>query len=135
MRSLIALAAIFTFSASVFAAPKGVQVVADEAHRRVDITIDGKPFTSYIWPTSLKKPVLYPLIDDEGVTVTRGYPLDPGPASASTIPTTPVCGSTTEMSMASISGITPTPSSRKTARRWAPFFKPNRVHKKRNRSR
>jgi hypothetical protein len=55
---------------------KGVQVVADEAHHRVDITIDGKPFTSYIWPTSLKKPVLYPLIDEDGVTVTRGYPLE-----------------------------------------------------------
>ena len=60
-------------------AGKGVQVVADEARRRVDITIDGKPFTSYIWPTSLKKPVLYPLIDSDGVTVTRGYPLEPLP--------------------------------------------------------
>jgi len=59
------------------AAVKGVQVVADEAHQRVDITIDGKPFTSYIWPTSLKKPVLYPLITDQGITVTRGYPLEP----------------------------------------------------------
>jgi hypothetical protein len=66
-------------SASAKAASKGVQVVADEAHRRVDITIDGKAFTSYIWPTSLKKPVLYPLITDEGVTVTRGYPLEPRP--------------------------------------------------------
>jgi hypothetical protein len=61
------------------AAGKGVQVVADEAHQRVDITIDGKAFTSYIWPTSLKKPVLYPLITDEGITVTRGYPLEPRP--------------------------------------------------------
>jgi hypothetical protein len=61
------------------AAVKGVQVVADEAHQRVDITIDGKPFTSYIWPTSLKKPVLYPLITDQGITVTRGYPLEPRP--------------------------------------------------------
>src|ERR1700690_3720113 len=61
------------------AAGKGVQVVADEAHRRVDITIDGKAFTSYIWPTSLKKPVLYPLITDEGIPVTRGYPLEPRP--------------------------------------------------------
>ena len=43
----------------------------------MDITIDGKPFTSYIWPTSLKKPVLYPLITDDGITVTRGYPLEP----------------------------------------------------------
>ena len=58
---------------------QGVRLVADEAQRRVDITIDGKPFTSYIWPTSLKKPVLYPLITDEGITVTRGYPLDPRP--------------------------------------------------------
>jgi len=39
---------------------KGVQVVADEAHQRVDITIDGKPFTSYVWPAVLKKPVLFP---------------------------------------------------------------------------
>jgi hypothetical protein len=58
---------------------KGVQVVADEAHQRVDVTIDGKPFTSYVWPTSLKKPVLYPLITADGVTVTRGYPLAPRP--------------------------------------------------------
>src|SRR5882757_336132 len=61
------------------AADKGVQVIADEAHQRVDITIDGKAFTSYLWPTSLKKPVLYPLITDEGITVTRGYPLEPRP--------------------------------------------------------
>src|ERR1039457_5762201 len=58
------------------AAGKGVSVVADEAHRRVDIAIDGKPFTSYIWPTSLKKPVLYPLVDEDGIPVTRGYPLE-----------------------------------------------------------
>ena len=58
---------------------KGVRVVADESNRRVDITIDGQPFTSYIWPTSLKKPVLYPLITPEGITVTRGYPLEPRP--------------------------------------------------------
>ena len=58
---------------------KGVQVVPDEANRSVNITIDGHPFTSYIWPTSLKKPVLYPLITDEGIIVTRGYPLSPRP--------------------------------------------------------
>ena len=58
---------------------KGVEVFADEANRRVDITIDGKPFTSYLWPTSLKKPVLYPLVTGEGITVTRGYPLEPRP--------------------------------------------------------
>ena len=55
----------------------GVQVVAHEGDRRVDVTIDGRPFTSYVWPTSLKKPVLYPLIAADGVEVTRGYPLAP----------------------------------------------------------
>jgi Methane oxygenase PmoA len=84
MRSMVVfglIAATMTIaSQTLIAAPaSGVQVVADEAHRRVDITIDGKPFTSYIWPTMLKKPTLYPLITDDGVPVTRGYPLDPRP--------------------------------------------------------
>ncbi len=60
-------------------AHRGVQVIAYEDQRRVDITIDGQPFTSYIWPTTLKKPVLYPLVSDEGITVTRGFPLHPRP--------------------------------------------------------
>jgi hypothetical protein len=54
-----------------------VQVTPNEAQRRVDITIDGKPFTSYIWPTNLKKPVLYPLRTAKGTVVTRGFQLEP----------------------------------------------------------
>ena len=77
--AVTALALILIGFAAGASAPNGVRVVADEAHRRVDVTIDGQPFTSYIWPTSLKKPVLYPLITSEGITVTRGYPLDPRP--------------------------------------------------------
>jgi len=71
------LAAGLLCAASAFAASKGVQVTPDEANRRVDITIDGKPFTSYIWPTTLKKPVLFPIVDGDGVTVTRGWPIAP----------------------------------------------------------
>jgi hypothetical protein len=58
----------------------GVQVVTDEAKKRVDITIDGQPFTSYLWGTNQRKPVLYPLIAPGGIEVTRGYPfnLHPG---------------------------------------------------------
>ncbi len=54
-------------------------VTAHEADRRVDITIGGQPFTSYIWPTTIKKPVLYPLRTAKGVVISRGYPLDPRP--------------------------------------------------------
>ncbi len=73
--ALLALAALPSTAVS----QKGVQITPDAAHRRVDITIDGKPFTSYIWPTSIKKPVLYPIVDADGVTVTRGWPLAPRP--------------------------------------------------------
>jgi len=82
MRSVIALATLLVCAASplaIFASSRGVQVTPDEAHRRVDITFDGKPFTSYIWPETLKKPVLYPLITDDGTRVTRGFPLEPQP--------------------------------------------------------
>src|ERR1700729_386101 len=77
---LVSAAAGLAFVASAFAAsPKGVQVVPDSSNRRVDITIDGQPFTSYIWPTTLKKPVLFPIVDADGVTLTRGWPLEPRP--------------------------------------------------------
>jgi hypothetical protein len=61
------------------AAGTGVQIVANEADKRVDITIDGTPFTSYIYPESLKKPVLFPIRTASGTLVTRGFPLDPRP--------------------------------------------------------
>lgn len=55
---------------------KGVQIAVDEAGRRVDVAIDGQPFTSYIWPTSLKKPVLYPIRTAKGAPITRGFPME-----------------------------------------------------------
>jgi Methane oxygenase PmoA len=58
---------------------EGVRVVVNETARRVDVTSNGLPFTSYIWPESLMKPVLYPLFAADGRPVTRGYPLDPRP--------------------------------------------------------
>jgi hypothetical protein len=54
-----------------------IQVVPNEAGRRVDVIVDGKPFTSYIWPTTLKKPTLFPVRSANGTVVTRGYPLEP----------------------------------------------------------
>src|SRR5260370_27671970 len=38
-----------------------------EAERRVDVVIDGQPFTAYIWPEKLAKPVLYPLRTARGM--------------------------------------------------------------------
>jgi hypothetical protein len=57
---------------------KGVQVIPDAANRKVEILIDGQAFTSYIYPATLKKPVLFPLRTAENAVVTRGFPPGPG---------------------------------------------------------
>jgi hypothetical protein len=56
-----------------------VQVIPNEAAQRVDVLVDGKPFTSYIFPSTIKKPTLYPVRTASGQAVTRGFPLDPTP--------------------------------------------------------
>jgi hypothetical protein len=55
----------------------GVEVVRHDADHRVDVLIGGKPFTAYLYPATLKKPVLYPILTASGTAVTRGFPLDP----------------------------------------------------------
>jgi hypothetical protein len=76
-------ASLAILAATVVSAPlragSGVEVKVNEAAKRVDISIDGKTFTSYIWPSTLKKPVLYPLRSATGALITRGFPLDPRP--------------------------------------------------------
>src|SRR5437899_2122897 len=58
-------------------ASNAVQITVRDADRRVDVTVGGRPFTSYIYPASLKKPVLNPLRAANGAVVTRGFPLEP----------------------------------------------------------
>ncbi len=59
-----------------------ISLVPNEAEQRVDVLVDGQPFTSYIYSDKisvLKKPVLYPLRTAKGTLITRGFPLDPTP--------------------------------------------------------
>ncbi len=51
----------------------GVRVASNEASHRVDVFVDGQLFTSYVWPETLKTPVLYPLRTAKGTVVTRGF--------------------------------------------------------------
>src|SRR5262245_60636620 len=70
---------VSTTGGTAGAAERGITVVPNEAGRRVDVLVDGQPFTSYIWPESLKVPTLYPLRTAAGTPVTRGFPLEPRP--------------------------------------------------------
>lgn len=56
-----------------------VVLAHDIAKQSIDIRIDGKYFTSFLYADSLLKPVLYPLLTAKGTFVTRGYPLAPRP--------------------------------------------------------
>jgi len=56
-----------------------ISVTLNDQQRRVDVSIDGQPFTSYIWPSKLAKPVLYPLRTAHGTIITRAFPLQQRP--------------------------------------------------------
>lgn len=77
--SLVLVVAALFLTSLVAASSDRVSLVVNEQARRVDVSIDGKPFTSYIWPATLKKPVLNPLRTSRGTIITRGYPLEPRP--------------------------------------------------------
>jgi len=58
---------------------KGLKIafVTNEEAKKIDVMIDGKPFTSYCWYDNVFKPVLYPVYTSEGTEITRGFPLKP----------------------------------------------------------
>ena len=58
---------------------KEVKFITNEKNKSVDVMIDGKLFTSYIYPDDLDKPVLYPFFTSKGTVITRGFPRDPRP--------------------------------------------------------
>src|SRR5476651_372685 len=56
-----------------------VKIVSSLKEHKVDVFVGGKLFTSFLYPDSLEKPVLYPLYAANGTVVTRGFPLEPNP--------------------------------------------------------
>lgn len=52
-----------------------VKVVPKPSENKVDVLIGNDLFTSYIYPNTIKKPVLWPVITAEGNEITRQYPM------------------------------------------------------------
>ncbi len=63
------------------ASAQRVDLVHNEANKKVEVNVDGKPFTAYIYPGQevLRKAVLYPVLTANGTAITRGWPMDPRP--------------------------------------------------------
>ena len=68
------LTAILTFA--MIASAQSVHVSRKNEERRVDVTVDGKPFTSYRWDERIFRPVLYPILSAGSSFVTRGFPFE-----------------------------------------------------------
>ncbi|MCU0407456.1 MAG: PmoA family protein [Bacteroidales bacterium] len=56
---------------------KGVTLVRLDDQRKVDVYINGKLFTSYMYPQEIEKPFLFPVNAPNGAVITRGYPIAP----------------------------------------------------------
>ncbi len=56
-----------------------VKVLKVANQNKIEVTIGGKPFTTFLYPDTLEKPVLYPVHAANGAVVTRGFPLNPKP--------------------------------------------------------
>ncbi len=65
----------------VVAAQKKAMVKFDKikAENKIDVYVGEKLFTSFIYPDSLEKPVLYPIYSSAGTMITRGFPMNPKP--------------------------------------------------------
>ncbi len=81
MKTILLLVALFALTVNGIAQKNHIQLTANDAQKRVDVMVDGKPFTAYWYPgpAVLKKPVLYPIQTATGQFITRGWPVNPRP--------------------------------------------------------
>lgn len=64
------------FGLQLNAQTKKVSFFENPKQHKVDVLVDGKPFTTFLYPDNLEKPILYPIQTASGLTVTRGFPLE-----------------------------------------------------------
>lgn len=63
----------------VFAQQKGFDFRDRPDEKKLELLYDGKLVTAYYFHDSVRKPILYPVITPGGITVTRGFPIEPRP--------------------------------------------------------
>lgn len=70
-----AIIVVFCITSSFSQKTERVKIAKDENQKKIDIYIGQKLFTSFLYPDTLEKPVLYPIHAANGTVVTRGFPL------------------------------------------------------------
>jgi len=64
------------------ALPLAAQIAFEKKDGAVQVTIDGKPFTTFYYDTAAPKPYLAPLLTADGKRVTRLYPMETVPGES-----------------------------------------------------
>lgn len=78
-RIKLIFAATLAMAITVTVYGQRIQLVPNEADKKINVIFNGTLFTSYIYPDDLEKPVLYPLYNSNGTSMVRGFPRDPIP--------------------------------------------------------
>ncbi|SMB87102.1 transmembrane prediction [Hymenobacter roseosalivarius DSM 11622] len=72
------LLTVLAFSAAPAQQKEAVRVIRGDARqKKIDVYVGQHLFTSFLYPDTLEKPVLYPLRAAGGTVVTRGFPVQP----------------------------------------------------------
>src|SRR5215213_2442603 len=69
----------FLSATSVAQKSEPVKIIKDKKEKKINVLINDKLFTSFLYPDTLEKPVLYPLYTTGATDVTRGFPLNTKP--------------------------------------------------------
>jgi len=64
---------------ATFTQAQKVQFKKVDQEKKVEVFVDNKFFTAFIYPDNMEKQSLYPIIASSGKIITRGYPLQPRP--------------------------------------------------------
>ena len=72
-KTLLLVAALSSSSLLFGQSKQPIDLKVNEAEKKVDVLIDGKLFTSYIYPSNVMKPVLWPVMSPAGNMLTRSY--------------------------------------------------------------
>lgn len=79
MKKFLSTFVLIFFSTTLFAQQKNytINISSIPSQHKVIVKVNGQPFTEFIYPDTLEKPVLYPIYAPDGETITRGFPIAP----------------------------------------------------------
>lgn len=74
---ILAALLMVTLAGAMSQQGSGFSIIEKKDRKQVDILFNNKLLTAYCYYDSIRKPILFPVNTVDGITVTRGYPIEP----------------------------------------------------------